>query len=674
MGPVHRKLRTGSAWTLPLLHLAALAALAAPAAAKQALPKVGGEIQINLTTTADQGAPSIAGNGAGSFAVAWQGPDERSQPHVYARVFSAAGEPRTAQIQVDLSSATGQPRIPRIGMDAAGNFAVAWSDAHIRVRRFDAQGQPLGAPFRADDTANFGIDAIDLAMAPDGTFVVVWLSATGAGAVYARRFSAEGAPLEASQRLDVTTMGINALPRVAASATGAFLLTWTRERHPDFVSRDDQVLLRRAAGGAPWSPEQQMNSGDNELVRWAVPTFHPDGGCSVVWQELKLLQSPFPTPRALVARRCDGDGFFDGPEKDLPFDPMTFEPPAVATDAFGNHLVVASYATTTRPQGRLFDPFWQPVGTAFDAATALDELQMSPTAAAAGEGFVAAWSTGSPFFPFLLPEPIPFSSLRVVAQRFGAPLCVKGSPVLCLGPDGRFELTAGWRTPAGATGVGRVASLAGDTGSFWFFGADNVELLVKVLDGRAVNGDFWVFSGAMSNVEYTLHVVDTETGAQRDYSNPQGQIASRADTAAFASGPGSPTQTIPDTISGLFTDDSVCQGHEQALCFQQGRIGIEVEFVDPRNGATFPAHPDGLTVGTGTFSFFDPGNVELAVKVIDGGPVNGFFWVFAAGMSNLDYTIKVTDRASGAVKTYHNVKGTLKSFADTRLFPRTSAR
>jgi hypothetical protein len=669
MGLVNRNLRVGSAWTLPLLVLV-LVALAAPARARQALPKVGGEIQINLTTTADQGAPSIAGNGAGSFAVAWQGPDERSQPHVFARVFSAAGEPHTAQIQVDLSSFTGLPRIPRIGMDAAGNFAVAWSDANVWVRRFDAQGQPLGAPFRADDAASFGIDAVDLAMAPDGTFVVAWLSATGSGAVYARRFSAPGAPLEAAQRLDVTTLGVNALPRVAASATGAFLLTWTRERHPDFVSRDDQVLLRRAAGGAPWSPEQPMNSGDNEVVRWAVPTFHPDGGCSVVWQELKFLESPFLTPRALVARRCDELGFFDGPEKDLPFDPMTFEPPAVATDAFGNHLVITSYAANTRPQGRLFDRFWQPVGSPFEAATDLDdELQMNPSAAAAGEGFVAAWSTGSPF-PLLLPPPYTFSSLRIAAQRFGAPLCVKGSRVLCLGPDGRFELTADWRTPAGATGVGRVASLAGDTGSFWFFGADNVELLVKVLDGRAVNGSFWVFSGAMSNVEYTLHVADTATGAKRDYPNTQGQIASRADTAAFASGPGSPTQTIPDTISGLFTDDSVCQDREQALCFQQGRIGIEVEFVDPRNGATFQAHPDGLTVGTGTFSFFDPGNVELAVKVIDGGAVNGFFWVFAAGMSNLDYTIKVTDRASGAVRTYHNVKGALASFADTRVFPR----
>jgi hypothetical protein len=357
----------------------------------------------------------------------------------------------------------------------------------------------------------------------------------------------------------------------------------------------------------------------------------------------------------------------------LALDPQTFEPPAVASDAFDNHLVIATYDIDTGPQGRLFDRFWQPVGEQLQPVTSTGEVQFSPCATSAGEGFVAAWSSGFPFFfPFVLAPAGGKDSdgFGIVAQRFAPPLCVKGSQVLCLGPDGRFELTADWRTSTGASGVARVASLAGDTGTFWFFGASNVELLVKVLDGRAVNGHFWVFSGALSNVEYTLHVVDSATGARRDYANAQGRVASRADTAAFASGPGSAPQTIPATISDLFADDSVCQDRVQALCFAQGRIAIEVEFVDPRNGTTAQGHPVGLTAGTGTFWFFDEGNVELAVKVLDGGPVNGFFWVFSAGMSNLDYTIKVTDRTTGAIRRYHNVKGVLASFADTRVFPR----
>jgi hypothetical protein len=60
-----------------------------------------------------------------------------------------------------------------------------------------------------------------------------------------------------------------------------------------------------------------------------------------------------------------------------------------------------------------------------------------------------------------------------------------------------------------------------------------VELIVKVLDGRAVNGHFWVFYGALSDVQYTLTVTDTQTGTSKPYVNPQGTLASEADTAAF---------------------------------------------------------------------------------------------------------------------------------------------
>jgi len=54
-----------------------------------------------------------------------------------------------------------------------------------------------------------------------------------------------------------------------------------------------------------------------------------------------------------------------------------------------------------------------------------------------------------------------------------------------------------------------------------------------VLDGRGLNGKFWLFYGALSNVEYTLTVTDTQTGAVKTYKNPSGQFGSVGDTAAF---------------------------------------------------------------------------------------------------------------------------------------------
>jgi hypothetical protein len=72
-----------------------------------------------------------------------------------------------------------------------------------------------------------------------------------------------------------------------------------------------------------------------------------------------------------------------------------------------------------------------------------------------------------------------------------------------------------------------------DTGAFWFFDAENVELAVKVLDGRVINERYWVYFGALSDVEYTVRVTDTVTGAVRTYENPRGTICGQADVNAF---------------------------------------------------------------------------------------------------------------------------------------------
>ncbi len=53
------------------------------------------------------------------------------------------------------------------------------------------------------------------------------------------------------------------------------------------------------------------------------------------------------------------------------------------------------------------------------------------------------------------------------------------------------------------------------------------------MDGRNLNGKFWVFYGGLSDLEYEITVTDTETGAERVYGNARGEPKSRADTSAF---------------------------------------------------------------------------------------------------------------------------------------------
>jgi hypothetical protein len=97
-----------------------------------------------------------------------------------------------------------------------------------------------------------------------------------------------------------------------------------------------------------------------------------------------------------------------------------------------------------------------------------------------------------------------------------------------------FTVTIDWRVPSqGTSGNGRGVVLTADTAYFWFFTPNNVEVVIKIVDGRAVNGHYWVFYGALSDVEYTIRITDNSTGAVKTYFNPAGTLASVADTAAF---------------------------------------------------------------------------------------------------------------------------------------------
>jgi hypothetical protein len=116
-------------------------------------------------------------------------------------------------------------------------------------------------------------------------------------------------------------------------------------------------------------------------------------------------------------------------------------------------------------------------------------------------------------------------------RTFVVGTCGQPSAGLCLA--GRFLVTISWSTTDGQSGQGTPVTLTGDTGYFWFFNSANVEVVVKVLDGSAINGHFWVFYGALSNVAYTITVFDTQTQTSRTYTNQNGQMASHADTSAF---------------------------------------------------------------------------------------------------------------------------------------------
>jgi hypothetical protein len=114
--------------------------------------------------------------------------------------------------------------------------------------------------------------------------------------------------------------------------------------------------------------------------------------------------------------------------------------------------------------------------------------------------------------------------------------CVPNAATLCL-LQNRFLVRA-----VGSFGAqfvpGQAKGNSSESGFFSFSGSTNLELVVKVLDGRGVNNFYWVVVAPTTSVAYTVTVSDTLNGRIKTYTNPIGaQSATVFDTSAFSASP-----------------------------------------------------------------------------------------------------------------------------------------
>jgi Concanavalin A-like lectin/glucanases superfamily len=140
--------------------------------------------------------------------------------------------------------------------------------------------------------------------------------------------------------------------------------------------------------------------------------------------------------------------------------------------------------------------------------------------------------------------------------------CTSSATTLCI--DGRFQVQVSYSTSQGGgqSGSGNAIALSSlgvtEGGLFWFFGASNPEMLIKVIDGCSLNSKYWVFFAATTNVGFTVTVTDTTTGNHATYKNPDRTAALPVqDTSALpcAAGPPEPYGVDANTVALYHFED-----------------------------------------------------------------------------------------------------------------------
>jgi hypothetical protein len=683
------------------LVLALLAAGAAPPLHAVLVP-LDGPRPLGGTHCEDrEREPALAPLADGSVAAFWITDDR-----LLFRPLQADGSPHSAPRVI----ASGEPRSPVATVLPGGGLAVVWHDrsrGQVLARWLVGGAEQEIVIGAAGPDPGSGFGGVAVAATPWATLAVAW---TDGHTVLVRELRADGSALTPPHVVasDAGGSGYTSAyfdPVLFVGGDLALRVYWVAGLYQPQPSASGVILGRRvpaagAGGHGPGTPLPFFEHGHHPAV---APL--EDGAYVLAWSgRTECVVSPPPPGCEVPAVFAQRVGADDQPvgEHPLRVDGGSWEGVgATALAEVGDDTLVVAWegvveGATPEVHIRALDLAGAPIGSPRAIAEPAAGGQVSPALVSGPSAPVlAAWQDAAP--PH---HPGPCGADRIQARPFRRDDGAGGS--FAVG-GGRFELALSYFDPRrGLSGTAQGVALTDDAGYFWFFAPDNVEAAVKVLDGSGVNGHHWVFFGGLTDLGFDLEVADTLSGRRRTFTSPPGELASRGATDALPAGaakalepfgvevrrlrraalvrdafpsgigragsPGRPASSFgPTVITAPLSPPlpSPC-GYPgtPGLCLNGQRFDVLVDWRTP-DGTTGQGHGVALGDDSGYFWFFDPANVELFLKVLDGRPVNGKFWVFYAALSDVEYSIHVAHRASWTGTGYHNPPGRFASVADT---------
>lgn len=269
--------------------------------------------------------------------------------------------------------------------------------------------------------------------------------------------------------------------------------------------------------------------------------------------------------------------------------------------------------------------------------------------------------------------------------------CSSSSTVGCL-HDGLFKVSGPWRLGGNSGQIHLVDDLDAPGSSLLTYWEDhsigNKECIVKVLDGRSLNGYWWVFSGCATTVGFDARVENTLTGESVVVSNPAGvRSVAYVNTGAFRDASSAVSgEVYAGAVDGLSAGDVasleslLSQGASKsasaplttAFLGPADRFELRGSWALGSNSGVVYFSQDQDAPGKTLLAFWSPqgvGNKEGIVKVLDGRGLNGCYWLLGGFASTVGYEITALDRLTGEVRVISNVAGSpAQSHADTEAF------
>ncbi|HVT60787.1 MAG TPA: tail fiber domain-containing protein [Thermoanaerobaculia bacterium] len=130
-------------------------------------------------------------------------------------------------------------------------------------------------------------------------------------------------------------------------------------------------------------------------------------------------------------------------------------------------------------------------------------------------------------------------------------------------------------------------------------------------------------------------------------------VALALPAVAFARGAAGGSDSAGASLAAAGEAAGNCTPTATTMCLQNGSFEVSATFMTA-NGLSGQAQAVALTDDTGYFWFFSSANVEVVLKVLDGCGLNGHFWVFAGGLTNVQVDVTVRRLVTGIMKHYVN--------------------